>query len=51
MRSKYGAIKKQFNIMFKAKKHTQIKENEINSLKALDKLIEHVILYKNTEEK
>ena len=27
------------------------KKNEINSLKALDKLIERVILYKNTEEK
>lgn len=27
------------------------KKNEINSLKALDKLIEQVILYKNTEEK
>jgi len=54
MRSKYMGIKKQFNVMFTEKGHTTIKENkknEINSLKALDKLIEQVILYKNTEEK
>ena len=54
MREKYIALKGDFNKMFSAKKHTQLaenKKNEINSLKALDKLIEQVILYKNTEEK
>ena len=54
MRTKYIALKKDFNIMFSAKSHKQLaenKKNEINSLKVLDKLIEQVILYKNTEEK